>query len=235
MIDITFDFNSDAGGGDPDSQSPTLRKYHQLLWSKKLPCGDVFDLQMSVKGSYLHFTSPTGNISLSSDSIGHSYKNVAKMKSILEKVPVSDVERFWKLNSTIGGYILFPGKKIDGNMTINQMRGVSHRIGDRFDLTLECIRRFYVGEESPLTATLERYGGFFALFESFQGYVNFFLLNDLVDSSYKRVIYFTPFDELFSSSPLPQDVDAYLLYRGNVMDFIRGRNQRILNWANNHQ
>jgi len=235
MIDVTFDFNSDAGGGDPDSQSPTLRKYHQLLWSKKLPCGDVFDLQMSVKGSYLHFTSSRVEISLSSDSIGHSYKNVAKMKSILEKVPVSDVESFWKLNSTIGGYILFPGKKLDGNMTINQMRGVSHRIGDRFDLTLECIRRFYVGDESPLSATLDRYKAFFALFESFQGYVDFFLLNDLVDSSYKGVNYFTPFHELFSSSPFPQDVEAYLIYRSNALDFIRRRNQRILEWANNNQ
>ena len=235
MIDITFDLNSDSGGGDPDSQSPTLKKYHQQLWSKPLPSGQVFDLKMGVKGSYLHFTSSNIELSLSSDSIGHSYKNVTKMKSILEKVPVPDVESFWKLNSTIGGYILFPGKKIDGNMTINQMRGVSHQIGDRFDLTLECIRRFYVGEESPLSATLDRYKAFFALFESFQGYVDFYLLNDLVDSSYKGVNYFTPFHELFSSSPLPQDVDAYLLYRGNVMDFIQRRNQRIFDWANNHQ
>ena len=235
MIDIALDLNADSGGGDPDSKSLTLKKYHQQLWSKPLPSGQVFDLKMGVKGSYLHFTSSTIELSLSSDSIGNSYKNAAMMKSIIEAVSVADVENFWKLNSTIGGYILFPGKKIDGNMTINQMRGVSHQIGDRFDLTLECIRRFYIGDKSPLSTTLERYGEFFALFESFQGYVNFFLLNDLVDSSCKRVIYFTPFDELFSSSPLPQDVDAYLLYRGNVMDFIRGRNQRILNWANNHQ
>jgi hypothetical protein len=231
MIDVTFDFNSDAGGGDPDSQSPTLKKYHQLLWSKTLPCGEVIDLQTSVKGSYLHFTSATVDISLSSDSIGQSYKNVAKMKSIIEEVPVADIESFWKLNSTIGGYILFPGKKIDGNMTINQMRGVSHQIGDRFDLTLECIRRFYVGDESPLRATLERYKAFFALFESFQGYVDFFLLNDLVDSKSTRIHFFTSVTEPFRESPLPRDVDEYLVYRGNSMDFIKQRNQRIEKWA----
>jgi hypothetical protein len=32
-IDITFDFRSDTPPGkDPDTWSPTLRSYHQLLW-----------------------------------------------------------------------------------------------------------------------------------------------------------------------------------------------------------
>ena len=101
MIDVTFDMNSDSGGGDPDSKSPTLKKYHQHLWSKPLPCGQVFELKMGVKGSYLHFTSSKIEISLSSDSIGNSYKNAAMMKSIIEAVSVADVENFWKLNSTI--------------------------------------------------------------------------------------------------------------------------------------
>ena len=36
-IDITFDFRSDTPAGeDPDARSPTLRRYHQLLWSKPL-------------------------------------------------------------------------------------------------------------------------------------------------------------------------------------------------------
>jgi uncharacterized protein DUF6994 len=34
-IDVTFDFRSDTPRGrDPDARSPTLRSYHQLLWSK---------------------------------------------------------------------------------------------------------------------------------------------------------------------------------------------------------
>jgi len=39
-IDITFDFRSDTPGypkKDPDALSPTLRRYHKLLWSKPLP------------------------------------------------------------------------------------------------------------------------------------------------------------------------------------------------------
>jgi hypothetical protein len=40
-IDITFNFYSDSNGGDPDLKSPTLRKYHQFLWHKRLPNGDL--------------------------------------------------------------------------------------------------------------------------------------------------------------------------------------------------
>ena len=32
-IDITFNVYSDSGGKDPDSHSPTLKKYHKILWN----------------------------------------------------------------------------------------------------------------------------------------------------------------------------------------------------------
>ncbi|WP_425463848.1 DUF6994 family protein [Nocardioides aurantiacus] len=38
-IDTAFDVRTDAGGRDPDSYSPTLRDYHQILWTKPLPRG----------------------------------------------------------------------------------------------------------------------------------------------------------------------------------------------------
>jgi len=44
-IDVTFNVFSDTlKGKDPDSHSPTLRKYHQILWSKFLPDGRMFEL-----------------------------------------------------------------------------------------------------------------------------------------------------------------------------------------------
>ena len=45
-IDVAFDFRTDAKGKtpDPDKDSPTLRLYHRLLWSKPLPSGAFFDL-----------------------------------------------------------------------------------------------------------------------------------------------------------------------------------------------
>ena len=71
-------------------------------------------------------------------------------------------------------------------MTINGARGVNGKIKDRFDLTLECIRRHYTSEKSPLSDTLQRYSPFFNLFENFQGYVDFFLLQDYPIS---RILY----------------------------------------------
>ena len=233
-IDTSFDFSTDAHGGDPDSKSPTLKRYHTLLWSKELPNGDNVNLQADVEGSYLHFKSASYEVSLSSDSIAHSYRDVKRMKQIIEKIPPDDVESFWRLNCTIGGFIIFPGKKVEGNMTINQMRGVSPQVADRFDLTLECIRRFYEGKSSPLGETIARYKDFFNLFQSFHGYVDFFLLNDLVDSHYKKVKFYINPKEPFVDLPFPANTLEYQEYRKNSMEFITSRNLRIESWALAH-
>jgi hypothetical protein len=230
-IDISFDMRSDSYGKDPDRMSRTLKRYHKYLWNKQLPNGDFFYLESGKTNSYLHFNSYVSEMPLSSDSIGHSYKEVKKMRKVLENVASDDVESFRTLNSTIGGFIIFPGRKVDGNMTINQERGTNSYIADRFDLTLECIRLHYEGDASPLSQVLERYTEFFNLFHNFEGYVNFFLLNDLVDSEISRVNFFTEISELFISSPLPRTKEEYLQYRGNSMSFIENRNKRILEWV----
>jgi Family of unknown function (DUF6994) len=77
--------------------------------------------------------------------------------------------------------------------TINQARGTNQKIEDRFGLTLECIRRHYVGGVSPLKDDLARYASFFTLFGTFRGYVDFFLLQDLVTPDYFTVRFWTPF------------------------------------------
>lgn len=44
-IDVDYNFFKDIPAGkDPDSRSPTLRRYHRLLWSKPLPDGRPFEL-----------------------------------------------------------------------------------------------------------------------------------------------------------------------------------------------
>lgn len=57
MIDTTFDFRTDSGGRDPDAHSPTLRRYHQRLWSRPLPSGTMFVLDDTTPGEYLHHQS----------------------------------------------------------------------------------------------------------------------------------------------------------------------------------
>ena len=129
-IDTTFNFYSDSGGKDPDSHSPTLKKYHKLLWSKALPNGEIFTLSDTESDSYLTYISEQEKISLSSDSISNSYRDKKALSSIVQDLS-KEVEEFRNLGSTIGGYILFPDKKIDGKMTINGARGFNQKIGYR--------------------------------------------------------------------------------------------------------
>ena len=69
-IDVTFDFRTDAGGKDPDASSPTLLRYHHLLWSKSLPSGKNFRLTPRSKKPYaLLHDSDLGTFHLTSDSV----------------------------------------------------------------------------------------------------------------------------------------------------------------------
>jgi len=140
---------------------------------------------------------------------------------------LSDLEReeFKHKVRTIGGHILFPAHKKNG-FTINQARGVSRIICDRFDLTLECIRHFYLDEQSPLYNTLANYKYFFDLLIDFKGYVDFFLLQDFIDNQ-EQIEFSLPFDN-FKRPPLPQTVDEYKQYKMHTIDLINKRNKRIL-------
>jgi hypothetical protein len=228
LIDTSFDFRRDAGGKDPDGHSVTLCRYHKLLWSRVLPSGALFDLEVSRRhGAYvLHHRSELGEFSLTSDSITHTYTKVPKLKHITELFSEEENEAFRTLGYTIGGMLVFPGNRIDRKQTINGARGCHWKIRDRFDLTLECIRRYYIGQHNLLEDTLNRYGDFFALFEDFRGYVEFFMLQDLVVGDYSAVTFLMPFDD-FRTSPVPGDVDTYREYRRLTIEFVEARNRRI--------
>lgn len=148
------------------------------------------------------------------------------MAHIIDQIPEVEREEFIRITYTIGGMIVFPANKVDGKPTINGARGLNQRIADRFDLTVECIRRHYLDEPSPLGDTLARYADFFDLFGDFAGYVDFFHLQDLVDVASSTVKFFTPFDD-FAASPLPGTLDAYFGYRQRAVEFVEARNRRI--------
>jgi len=230
MIDISFNVYSDSGGKDPDSHSPTLKKYHKLLWSKALPNAEIFTLTDTDSNSYLTHKSAQEEISLSSDSISNSYRDKKSLSNILKDL-TSEVEKFRNIGSTIGGYILFPAKKIDGKITINGARGFNQKIADRFDLTLECIRLHYLGKTNSLQEVLDQNSSFFKLFESFAGYVDFFLLQDLVSQNYESINFFTPIKQIFESSPLPATQADYQQYMKRSTSFTAKRNERIKAWS----
>jgi hypothetical protein len=224
-IDIAFDLRTDADGKDPDSHSPTLRRYHRLLWSKPLPSGACFDLSDTTPGVYLHHSSTLGEFFLSSDSVMQTFTRWPALKPITEQLSESENEAFMTIGYTIGGMMVFPGNQIDRKQTINVARGFNRSISDRFDLTLECIRRHYSDLGSPLAVTLSRYTDFFALFGDFRGYVSFFLLDDLVTEDLS-VKFFMAFDD-FRPPSVPRDVRNYKEYRRRSIEFIEARNHRI--------
>lgn len=224
LIDTDFNFYTDANGGDPDSTSSTLRKYHRILWSKPLSNGKVLELTENQTGTYLYHKSELGEFVFGSDAITHSYKTHKRKKWLTEQIQ-DEVNELYDTGSTIGAYIIFPNNRTDGNHTINQARGVNSLIDDRFDLTLECIRRFYLGQTSPLYDTLLRYKNFFDLFNDFMDFIHFFLLEDLIDEK-QEIKFYLPFDN-FNSPPEFLNIDDYLSYKKGVMNFIRQRNERI--------
>jgi len=232
-IDTTFDFRSDTPGNkDPDTWSPTLCKYHHLLWSKALPNGGVLELTHDKAPFYHYHNSVLGEYWLSSDAVIPSFRY---LPNISELASAEEVRDFETVGYTIGGMMVFPANQIERKWTLNQARGCTGRIRDRFDLTLECIRRYYVGSggTNPLLAVIERYAGFFRLFQSFSGYVEFFHLQDLVSADCSAVNFFLPFDD-FNSPAIPQDKGEYLEHRIRAVEFIEARNQRIRAWSAIH-
>ena len=237
ILNPSFDFTSDSPGYwdgfwdvdpilgnrgvDPDAVSPALREYHRILWSRPLPNGQ--HMQLVDDGEYLSWD----GMRFSSDSIIASFR-YQSMRELLEQVAASMddyhgfIEDYLHRSNTIGGFVIFPKHQ----NSINQIRGRDKRIRDRWDLTLECIRRHYAGEESPLSEVLRQDAAFFDLFVDFEGYIDFFFLQDCIDPETGKVRFWLG-DGTFGENPLPKTVDEYLSWITNELDFVQRRNQRI--------
>lgn len=239
MIDINYDFTSDsynywdgfwdrkeglgAGYSDPDSESPMLQEYHRVLWSRKLPNGETMDLKKGSGSNYLTWK----DFRFGSDAIIVSFRYL-KYKSMIDAYnkELSDYKSYWenliRRAYTIGGMMIFP-KHVN---SMNQNKGTNKFISDRWDLTLECIRRHYVGEESPLTDIIESDRNFYDLFVDFKGFVDFFFLQDCVSSDYSKVTIWEG-DGTFKRFGLPETLDGYKEFLKNQFEFLERRNQRI--------
>jgi len=233
IFGINFDFRKDTKDPDVDKGSSTLRKYHQLLWTKTLPNGNYFCLSDLVENVYLFYrASEEEQYQLSSDSIIHTYSKWKRTEYLINQIPKEKIDEFLNIGYTIGGYIIFPSNKVNNLPSINQERGTNSQICDRFDITLECIRRFYIKEDSPLMETLKRYENFFNLFVNFKGYCEFFFLQDLTMENFTQINFFLPFTN-FNQFPFPKTIEEYNLYKKNAIDFCKKRNKRIENYVNN--
>ncbi|MEW5844954.1 MAG: hypothetical protein AB1777_01670 [Bacteroidota bacterium] len=223
-IDIKFDFRLDSKCGDPDKDSKKLYEIHKYLWSKELPNGKTFYLDIIGESYGRLLIKNNLTMNLSSDRMCPHFDGKYSNKFDGWLTEIEREELKYKVR-TIGGHIVFPAHNKNG-FTINQARGVSRLICDRFDLTLECIRRFYQNEESPLYKTIMNYKDFFDLFVDFKGYIEFFHLQDFINQK-EQIEFSLPFDN-FSRPPLPQTVDENKRYKNHTIDLINRRNDRIL-------
>lgn len=242
-VDVGFDVTTDAGGGDPDLTSATLRAFHQLLWSKPLPDGRVLTLDRMRSGAYLFHESELGTFYLASDGIGgpaYDRSYTKQMRGIVAQFDAAEIAALRQTYLTIGGFIVFPGNKVDGRATINGARGLDRRIADRIDLTLACIRGYYLGDDNPYTNpladALARYADFFDLFTDFAGYTQYFLLQDLADPVTGAIDFRLPFHGFddHNHTAFPRSRDEYSAYSAKAIAFVEARNRRIAAWAAEH-
>ncbi len=243
MIDVGFDFTSDAPGYwdgfwddkygrsrcDPDRDSPKELEYSKMAWGRTLPNGQFLDLKISGKRYVWN------RRRLSNDSITASFRHpggrpvidavMQEMGEEFRPYMESYIHQSW----TIGGVIVFPiPEKVPGRprvQSMNQARGIHPRIKDRFDLTLECIRLYYIGDGSLLSISISACSWFFDLFLDFRGFVDFFLLQDLVEDDYEAVRIWR--GDKLGDDPLPSDVNEYKDWIENQKAFVKKRADRI--------
>lgn len=234
-IDVAFCFYDDpAYVTDADRDSAILRRWHQILWSKELPGGQRLKWQLDTWGSLTAETA-SGSVRVSSDTIATTHANYVRagVGRLWAGLGPEEQERVERALYTIGAFLVFPTHP----QSLNQLRGTSSAIADRFDLTLECIRQHYVGERTnPLSGVLEIDEGFFRLFgegaDGFAAYVDFFYLQDLVADGRIRWLDGATVDVWsFDSPALPFTESTYRSYLENVAAFVSARNSRIRAWC----
>lgn len=224
MFDVKYQFHQCKTNNkkfDIDLHCRKIYEYHQRLWQKKLPNGANLKFQIKHKGGSFFLLDNKSGISFGSDSILHTYRHFKKgyIREVIEKFNVKETNKFYEEITSIGGYIIFP-KRIN---SLNQRRGTDALVKDRFDITLDSIRKYYQKDklDYPLKKVIEKDGEFFSWFMDFKSYVSFFYLDDLVNPKTDEILFFS------EDKPLPRSKEGYLAYKDKVLFFLKNRNKRI--------
>lgn len=239
LIDPEQDFAAHyKQGGDPDRDCPRLYAWHRAIWGRTTPDRAALSLEVVYDRGYeMALTTADGkHFRLASDGIIPTWSSAGWAKSFDTHVAAEiakDTDDFYRVASTIGGYVLFPRNRPgQAGHTINQARGVHRQIADRFDLTLESIRLHYTDPtaDNPLAERLAYYADFFALFDDFSGYVRHFMLEDLVTDDQEAVVSLMTGEPLsgFSTPAVAGSPEQYAVYRQRSIAFVNARNARMV-------
>ena len=175
-------------------------------------------------------------------------KNLDLFIKEIRKYNEDDYDSNWKKfiwlylqkSNTIGGFVLFPRH----TQSINQRRGRTNSpIDDRFDLTLECIRRYYEETEksekdsnyNPLFDGLKEDEDFFYLFRKgnvdFKNYTKFFCLDEswVKDGQVLNLLNDRPLDDydFGNKNNVLLTKDNWWTFYRNIMNRLDARNQQI--------
>jgi hypothetical protein len=227
--------------GDPDRDSKRLYLWQHALWGRPVDGVEPFELKVVYNRGYgMRLVTAAVEFWLGSDAIIPTWSSPGWRSrfapDLADEVAAvragTDTDDFFRIASTIGGYLVFPRNRTgQTSRTINQARGMNPQIADRFDLTLECIRRHYREPDAvnPLGPRLAYYGDFFALFGDFDTYVRFFLLDDLVTAERDGIRSLMTDEPVggFSEPAYAESVAAYAAYRRRSIEFVMARNDRI--------
>ena len=94
---------------------------------------------MTTSKVYLHHRSNLGEFRLASDGAIQTFAMWprASMKAITEQIPEQEHDDYRTLAYAVGGFIVFPGNRIDGQQSINQAHGWDP---DRWVMAFVCRR-----------------------------------------------------------------------------------------------
>ena len=176
--------------------------------------------------------------------IDENFSDAANLRHKPDKEQATDIFKnfiwcYLQKANTIGGFVLFPRHP----SSINSMRGCNSKIRDRFDLTLECIRRAYQEnifdneEINPLLGISSEDKKFFRMFGSFENYAKFFCLDESYDDKHNWVNETGQVLNLFDNQPLDNwdfnksevlpTADNWWTFYRNIMDRLEARNKQI--------
>lgn len=151
-----------------------------------------------------------------------------------------EIINFLTISRTIGGHLVFPRWISERNSdfinsSINKERGGKDMYFDRFDLTLFAIKSWYEGgPKERLGKVIEKNRLWFEQFGNFEGFINYFKLNDFVNGNYE-IYDLTSFDQakesyliLTNDKPwIPNNVEEYRKYVAGNSLAITLRNERL--------
>jgi hypothetical protein len=80
---------------------------------------------------------------------------------------------------------------------------------------------------------LNAHADFFALFDGFAAFMEFFRLQELVTPGFDEVRFYVPRDN-FERSGTPPTKEEYVTYRERALEFIAARNGRMAEWVEGH-